>query len=194
MARNETELARRIGQGDRRAYEEFVDAFGARVHSLVRHYIADATDAEDVTQEIFIDLFRCAGTFRGESSLSTWVYRVAFNHCMKHLKRGLPASESLEESHEVADASPDPQQWAARRELSNQVQQAVGTLSPLHRDVVILHEMHGLTYGECALVLGIPIGTVKSRLSNAFRTLRASLGGYVLGETDAHPGALGEAA
>ena len=64
-------------------------------------------------------------------------------------------------------------------ELSSEIERALDRLSPLHRDVIILHELHGLTYGECAEALGVPVGTVKSRLSNAFTRLRELLGGYV---------------
>jgi hypothetical protein len=78
------------------------------------------------------------------------------------------------------DPDADPARHAARRELGDQVHGALGDLSPLHRDVVVLHELHGLTYHECAEILGVPVGTVKSRLSNAFRRLRDRLGAYVL--------------
>jgi RNA polymerase sigma-70 factor (ECF subfamily) len=80
------------------------------------------------------------------------------------------------------DSGNDPARQADRQELSGQVQIALEALSPLHRDVVVLHELQGLTYKECAAVLEVPVGTVKSRLSNAFRALRGSLGIYVLGE------------
>jgi RNA polymerase sigma-70 factor (ECF subfamily) len=184
----ESHLVRRIVAGDREAFATFLDAYGARVLRLACRYAAGESDAEDLTQEIFLDLYRCIGNFRGESQLSTWVYRVALNHCLRHVEkrrqRNELKSESFDEAlHETSDQSADPARHAARRELSDQVQRALDALSPLHRDVVILHELHGLTYGECAAVLDVPIGTVKSRLSNAFRSLRASLGIYVIGDS-----------
>lgn len=191
---NDIRLARRIQGGDRRAFAEFVDAYGARVHRLVRRYARNEADAEDVTQEIFVDLYRGIGSFRGESALATWVYRVAVNHCRKHGGRAQPATVSYDDAlREQEDWQADPARCAAKRELSDQVQSALDGLSPLHRDVVILHELHGLTYGECAVILNVPVGTVKSRLSNAFRRLRVRLGGYVLGEGAAlRPDTLGE--
>lgn len=172
-------------QNDRRAFAEFVDRFGGQVHRLVRRYVESAADAEDVTQEIFLDLYRGIGGFRGEAALSTWVYRIAVNHCLKHRGRNrldtVPFDETLAEGCDDS-RSGDPLHQATRQELGEQVQSALGALSPLHRDVVILHEMHGLTYGECAAILDVPVGTVKSRLSNAFRRLRDCLGGYVLGD------------
>ncbi len=183
MGHDEVKLARQVGQGERRAFEEFVDLFGARVHRLVRRYIANESDAEDVVQEIFLDLYRSIGSFRGESTLATWVYRVALNHCLRHREHATPPLQSLDEAGpEPVARDDDPARHAARRELSCQVHVALDDLSAVQRDVIILHELHGLTYRECAAVLGVPVGTVKSRLANAFRSLRGSLGAYVLGE------------
>jgi RNA polymerase sigma-70 factor (ECF subfamily) len=178
------QLTQRIASGDRQAFVEFVDAYGARVHRLVGRYVANAADGEDLTQEIFLDLYRCCGNFRGESSLATWVYRVAMNHCLKHRGRAHPAIQLDEEPPEqAANPRDDPSQHTLRHELSGQVHRALDALSPLHRDIVILHELHGLSYEECARVLDVPLGTVKSRLSNAFRRLRTALHEYVLGES-----------
>ncbi|HZP83739.1 MAG TPA: sigma-70 family RNA polymerase sigma factor [Chthonomonadaceae bacterium] len=84
---DDREWARRIQQGDQRAFAEFLDAYGAGVQRLVRQYVADRTDAEDILQEIFCDLYRSIGGFEGRSALSTWVYRVAVNHCLKYPQR-----------------------------------------------------------------------------------------------------------
>jgi RNA polymerase sigma-70 factor (ECF subfamily) len=181
MARHETGWTQRIAAGERQAQEEFVDAFGARVHRLVRQSVVGA-DADDVTQEIFIDLFKSIGSFRGEAALATWVYRVALNHCARwrqnHARRTQRETGESDEA-EIADESPDPARRAATAELRGQVHGAIANLSPVQRDAVILHELHGLTYAQCAAALEIPVGTVKSRLSNAFRALRLSLHDYV---------------
>ena len=84
---DEKQLVRRWQAGERRAFEEFVDAYGGRVHGLVRRYVTNPTDAEDVTQEVFCDLHRSIGSFRGNSALSTWVYRVTVNHCLRHCQK-----------------------------------------------------------------------------------------------------------
>ena len=182
LLHDDRRLVRRIQQGDRNAFEEFVDSYGPRVHSLVRRNVDNPADAEDVTQEIFVDLYKSIGSFRGEAALGTWVYRVAMNHCLKHRQRNKPNCVPYDEALSAEeDWRVDPMRSATRQELTDQVRVALDGLSPLHRDVVILHELHGLTYQECATVLDVPVGTVKSRLSNAFRRLRESLGGYVLG-------------
>lgn len=171
-------LANQIAAGDQGAFITFVDAYGPRLHRLVRRYTICEADAEDLTQEIFVDLYRSLGSFRGDSALATWVYRVALNHCRKYAGRTrtvtVPYDDTLSRPEEHG-----PAHHAARRELSDQVHAALDGLSPDHREVVILHELQEMTYRECAAVLQVPEGTVKSRLSYAFRRLRGALSGYV---------------
>ena len=173
--------------GERRAFEEFVDSFGPRVHRLVKRYIPNTADAEDVTQEIFIDIYRCIGNFRGDSALMTWVYRIAVNHCLRRQQRQRADSAPYDEEAlaRLPDWRPGPAESAVRSELKSEVKVALDGLSEEHRNVVILHELHGLTYTECAAMLKVPVGTVKSRLFNAFKRLRVSMSGYVLGESAA---------
>ena len=176
---DDSDLIRRIQQGDRQAFETFLDRFEARVYRLALSYTGSPSDAEDVTQEIFVGVYRNIGQFRGRSSLSTWVYRVAVNHCLEfRRKRKLPAV-SLDETGEVPSArwQDDPVESATKAALKDEVARALQGLTDMQREVVELHELHGLTYGECAEVLGVPVGTVKSRLSNAFTRLRGVLQG-----------------
>lgn len=172
-------------QNDRDAFARFVDRFGAQVHRLARRYARTDADAEDLTQEIFVALIQHIGSFRGEAALSTWVYRVALNHGMKHGSRAAARPESMEiDDLPIADTDPnrDPQNRALQSELASKVGKALHDLSDGHREVVVLHELHGLTYQECADVLGVPVGTVKSRLFHAFGKLRGKLGAYVRGD------------
>jgi RNA polymerase sigma-70 factor (ECF subfamily) len=177
-------LAQHIQNGDPGAWAAFVDTYGPRLHRLARRYAACEADAEDLTQEIFVALFQSMASFRGTSALATWSYRVALNHCLKHAAKMRPVTVPYQDVQEAPE--PDergPVHQAARRELTGEVQTALDGLSPGHRDVVILHELHEMTYAECAAVLQVPVGTVKSRLSTAFRRLRQSLSGYVLSDT-----------
>lgn len=182
MAHKDLLLAQRIARGEKRAFEAFLDAYGSRVHRLVRRNVANPTDAEDVTQEIFCDIHRSIHQYRGEASLSTWTYRVALNHCWRYRQRKHPESISLEEERfdmPTEDWESNPEKAAENSELSVQVQTALDQLSPSLHDVVVLCELHGMTYQECATTLQIPVGTVKSRMHHAFRRLRTLLGGYV---------------
>lgn len=178
----ERRLAQRMMRGERRAFEDFVDKYGAPVRRLARSHARSEADAEDLTQEILVEISRSIGGFRGASSLTTWIYRVALNRCLKHRQRRPPDTASLDTVTATGPDEQSPARCAERAELASRIDTALAQLSEDHRTVVLLHEMHGLTYAECAETLGIPIGTVKSRLSNAFRRLRTALGGYVLGE------------
>ena len=181
--RDDRGLANKIVAGDPGAFTVFVDGYGPRLHRLVRRFTACEADAEDLTQEIFVDLYRSMASFRGDSTLATWVWRVALNHCRRHAGRAravtVPYDEALRERESEEHG---PAHYAARRELSDQVHAALDGLSPEQRDVVILHEMQEMTYRECAAILQVPEGTVKSRLSYAFRRLRGTLRGYVLSD------------
>ena len=187
-SRSDRKLAARVAQGDRAAFAEFIDLYGSRIQALARRYATTHADAEDLIQEIFLDLYRNIASFRGESALSTWVYRVALNHCLKHCQRRRPELQPLDSAPEGATDCPsaDPVGRVIAGELREKVQGALDGLSQEHRDVVVLHELHELTYGECAEILRVPVGTVKSRLHYAFRALKGSLAAYVLG--DSSPG------
>lgn len=179
----------RLQSGERQAFALLLDRFGPRVQSLARRYAFNGADAEDLTQEIFVDLFQSVASFRGEAQLSTWIYRVALNHCLRHrdkhareIARCAPQCENEGENEPISrDVFGDPPRRAAQRELKEEVAGAIDELSDLHREIIVLHEMHGLSYRQCAEILQIPLGTVKSRLSNAFSHLRRALGPYILG-------------
>ncbi len=184
---DEKRLVQLISKGDKRAFEQLLDLYGGRVHSLVRRYIDHVSDAEDVTQEIFCDLYRTIGKFRGDSALGTWIFRVVVNHCLKYRQRRKPDTETIEDRERdlvSSDWHVDPAQSALKKDLAGHVHSAIRGLSPPHYDVVVLCELQGLTYQECATVLEIPVGTVKSRLFNAIKKLRESLGSYVSEESE----------
>ena len=176
--------ARKIASGDREAFGEFVDRYGPRVQAMARRYALSFADAEDLTQDVFVDLYRCIASFNGSAALSTWTYKVALNHCMKHRERRPAATaELIDESVETRQGEgADPSTSAVRSELKRTVDRALDHLSQDHRDVVVLHELHELTYSECASILHVPIGTVKSRLHHAFVALRGVLAAYVRDE------------
>ena len=178
---SDRQLTRRMQRGDAAAFTEFVDRYGARVQALARRVSCCDADAEDLTQEIFIDLCRGIGSFRGDAALKTWVYRIAWNHCAKHTARKRPETLPFEELP-LIDTRQDPERMAVQQELGRRVAIAMNQLTDAHREVVTLHEMHGLTYAECAKVIGVPVGTVKSRLFNAFGKLRERLAAYVQNE------------
>jgi RNA polymerase sigma-70 factor (ECF subfamily) len=164
----DAELVGRIARGEDGAFEELLERFQPRVYRLACRLVSPG-EADDVTQEVFIQVFKSLPRFRGASSLSTWIYRVTFNTCQNYRLREEKHQHLPEPSWEVADRS-------AQRQLDGcVVADALNRLDEKHRSVVILHELHGLTYKEIAEALKTPVGTIKSRLFNALKRLREIL-------------------
>jgi RNA polymerase sigma-70 factor (ECF subfamily) len=166
-----------IRKGSREAFERFLDVYEDRVYGVVRRSVGPE-DAEDVAQEALVQIYQSIGSFQGRSSLSTWVYRVTMNVCLEHRRKHSPEVVPIEDVSELPSGECGPEKGAIRTEVRREVESAIAALSEVHRDVVIMHELEQLTYQECAEVLGCPVGTVKSRLSNAFSKLRELLKDY----------------
>jgi RNA polymerase sigma-70 factor, ECF subfamily len=179
---DERDLLRRLRSGSRAAFEALMDRHERRVYNLALRMLGDPTEAEDAAQEIFVEVHRSLPGFKGNSRLDTWIHRIAVNVCLqRRRKRSLPTVGMPDEELLVCPDG-DPYQAAARGELQSVVAAALERLPESQRDVVVLHGIQGLSYAEVAAALDCPVGTVKSRLSTAFRRLRTLLGGYVLEE------------
>jgi RNA polymerase sigma-70 factor (ECF subfamily) len=127
--------------------------------------------AADVAQDTFLTAQRALAKFRGESSVRTWVFGIALNECRRTLRRQPPECSVLDYAIE-SKAVEGGEEAIVNREV---LRKALEELSEEHREVVLLHEMEGLTYEEAASVLGVPVGTVKSRLHHAFLNLRRAV-------------------
>jgi RNA polymerase sigma-70 factor, ECF subfamily len=127
--------------------------------------------ASDVAQETFLTAQKVLHKFRGESSLSTWLFGIANNECRRECRR-LRIEPAYLEIDPERPARGESEAALVDREV---LRQAIARLSPEHREVVVLHELDGLTYEEVALILNVPVGTVKSRLHHAFLNLRKSM-------------------
>ena len=173
------ELAQRIQDGTRESFEALLDAYERRVYNLALRMLGNPADAEDAVQETFIQVHRSLRSFRAESRLDTWIYRIAVNVCLQRRRKLALPSVELPDAEHLAAPDADPFRAAAHSELGAKVSAALDRLPAEQRDVALLHSMEGLTYAEVAQVLGCPVGTVKSRLSAAFGRLRKLLGGYV---------------
>jgi len=183
--------------GDRDAFDALVLRYQARVVNLARALTADDGEADDLAQETFIRVYKSIGRFRGQSTFRTWLYRVAVNVINSHLKsrtrRWKWFGRSLDQR--VADrggeraaaqaVSPAPavDEDAARRQL---IDRALASLSPEMRTAVTLRDLHGFDYAEISMMLGIPIGTVESRIFRARQRLRPLLAELI--EGPAKPG------
>jgi RNA polymerase sigma-70 factor (ECF subfamily) len=168
--------------GDQDAFAELVRLYEKRVFALTMRMCKNADDAAEAAQEAFLAVWQGLKFFRGESSFSTWLYRLASNACVDLLRREgrhrAAAGPSLNDEDlniDVADHLPTPQDAAEQKELRQQIEDGLAALSPEHRQVLILREMHQLSYDEIADTLELDIGTVKSRINRGRKQLRKIL-------------------
>jgi RNA polymerase sigma-70 factor, ECF subfamily len=163
----------RLGAGEIAALEEVFNLYGDRVFAVCLGILGDRDDAEDAAQEVFLRAFQQAGKFSGRSRYSTWLLRLAANHTLNlarvRARRGRNA-EPLGE--DIVSKAPGPEHGAVGSEHRDVLARLLQGLPLEQRQVLVLRELEGLSYGELAEVLGIPIGTVTSRLIRARERLR----------------------
>lgn len=174
------DLVEQSRYGDPQAFREIYERFGGMVYNLAYRLSDDPEDAADLTQEIFLRVYRHLGTFRGKSTLKTWIYRVALNHCRSRLARRRPASETLVaepggRARQIPDPRRGPEELAAAEDEGRLVGEALRRLPPPFREAVVLRDLEGLSYQEIAAVTGVRVGTVRSRIARGREQLRAAL-------------------
>jgi RNA polymerase sigma-70 factor, ECF subfamily len=195
---SDAETIARFLEGDDRAFTELVCFYQRRVYNLALSYLRVPEEAQEVTQEIFIKVFRSLKGFRGEAKFSTWLYAVAINHCRNRLKylhrRHYFSAESFDPPADPGDdsapkqyasAEPDQKDRVYEREVRQAVRGAIGDLGEDHREAIILRDLQGLSYEEIAEITGEAIGTVKSRIHRARLELAHRLKPFV--ETEGLP-------
>ena len=174
---NEAELIERAKQGDAQAFQALYDKHKRRVYSLCLRMTANTAEAEDLTQEAFLQLYRKIATFRGESAFSTWLHRLSVNVVLMQLrKKSLPVV-SLEESTQGEEDTPKKDFGAEDLALAGsidrlQLQKAVDDLPPGYRTIFVLHDIEGYEHNEIATLVGCSIGNSKSQLHKARMKLR----------------------
>lgn len=173
-------LVDRSKKGDLDAFEELVRRYEGKVYGMAYRFMGNHADAGDLAQEGFIRLYQALPGFRGDSSFSTWMYRIVANACRDELRRRQrQRNVSLDELVESAagnmpvhSTEESPEDAAERNELQEYVQQCLSSLSEEHRLILIMREMQGLSYEEIAAALECSLGTVKSRLNRARHALK----------------------
>ena len=181
-------LIARLKERDEQAFNEVVRAHGDKVFSLVYRMIGNRAEAEDLAQEVFVSVFKTIDSFRGEAKFSTWLLRIAANHCknrIKYLSRRRTESGGLDDMPEekMADAGRSPMQGHIAApdvlleavELERLMQQAIATLDEDHRLLIVLRDVEELSYEEIGEVSGLPEGTIKSRLHRARMSIKEYL-------------------
>ena len=189
MSLRDDRLVRRLKDREERAFREMVDEYGDRVFSLTYRMLGNRQEAEDLAQEVFITLFKSIDSFRGDSKLSTWLYRVTANHCknrIKYLARRHDRDRTeLTERTEAAGAdgpslaaprsAPRPDRQLEGAQMEQILQRAIAELDEEQRILVILRDVEDLSYEEICAITDLPEGTVKSRLHRARMALRKKL-------------------
>ena len=167
-------LVARCLEGDREALLELIRAHEKMVYGIAYRTLGDPEEARDAAQEVFLKVLESLPYFRGESKLSTWIYRIALNECSARIKRSRMRAEVA--LPEVPDSGPSALEAMEEEERNRLLRSAVAGLPKKYRRVVVLHYFEGLSYEEVAEVLLLPVGTVKARLFRARKMLRKKLG------------------
>lgn len=172
----DSQWLRQCREGDPLAIERLVQAHQAEVYRLALSILDDPDEAEDAAQEVFVSALRSLDSFRGDASLKTWLFSIAINVCRNRLQRARSRGRlrQILESLFRAD-QPHPESEAVRREAESELWRAVRALDDKHRIPLILRYYHDLPVAEIAETLGIPVGTVHSRLNHARERLRTRL-------------------
>lgn len=182
-------LVLRCQEGDCEAFDEIVARYKDGIYNYIGRMISNRDEVDDLAQEVFVRAYAGLKSFRQDSNLRTWLYRIANNLCIDRYRRAgierkliVPIEQEDEEGVrqiDLPDRTYDPQMVCERTELQAQVQKALARLPDKLRMTILLYDMEGLSYEEIAETLGVPIGTVKSRLFNARMQLRNWLKVYV---------------
>ena len=164
---------------DERAFRTLVDEHRGRLQSFIERNIGRSSDAEDLTQQAFAEAARSIVTFRGESALSTWLYGIAMNLVRNYLSRAPHRRYAFEDDNaleSIASEGANPEEQAERRELLAKLSHELETLPAEMRQVLMLVAVEEMSYEQAAVMLSIPIGTVRSRASRARTALRRRFG------------------
>lgn len=175
----------RVAAGDVDAFQPLVERHQDRLIAVCQRLLGDREAARDAAQEVFLKAFRKAGDFEPRAQVSTWLYRIAVNHCLNRLRRrriarflpwsGGDGGEEEAPAFDPPDEAADPETALAARRRWQRVRRAIDRLPPGQRAVLVLVRFEGLAYKEAAEALGISLGAVESRLVRALRNIAAAL-------------------
>ncbi|HEX8723556.1 MAG TPA: sigma-70 family RNA polymerase sigma factor [Pyrinomonadaceae bacterium] len=180
----DTDLVVRALSGREDGFEELVRRYQRPIVAYVYRMVGDYDAALDLAQEVFIKVYNSLGRYRPEFKFSTWIYRIAHNAAIDHLRRlGAARTEEMEVAGEggstfekpLASKSLTPEQETERGERRAEIEEVVGQLPAAYRELIVLRHSHDLSYDEIAEVTGLPLGTVKNRIFRAREAMRELL-------------------
>lgn len=194
ISRGDVLLVEQFRRGDPVAAERLIVKYQNRIYNVVLKICADPDDAAELTQETFVKILENLGKFEGRSSFYTWAFRIAvnltLNYCQRNARLAVQSLDSEEEPSSSParqalkellsdDSSPDPEAVAQNRELHEIAIAALNKLDETHKAVLVLRDIEGMSYARMAEVLGVEIGTVRSRLSRARTKLKDILEAFL---------------
>jgi RNA polymerase sigma-70 factor (ECF subfamily) len=181
-ARADGELVSSALAGREAGFEELVRRYQRPIAAYVYRMVGDYDSALDLTQEVFIKVYNSLSRYRSEFKFSTWIYKIAHNAAIDHLRRHAVRGQKLTsgtdgERREITLESLrlTPEQESEKRERCSEIEAVVGTLPDAYRELIVLRHSHDLSYDEIAEVTGLPLGTVKNRLFRAREAMRDQL-------------------
>ena len=178
--KTDAELVAGALKGSQDAYRELVKRFERPIYSLIVRMVQDPATAEDLAQEVFVKAFRRLGTYDPQWKLSSWLFKIAHNTAIDHLRRGTPETVPLEAEGDdkgslsavLADETvEDPRAAAERRDLGRSLERAISRQRPEYRQAVLMFYAPGASYQDIFEVTGLPLGTVKTNLHRARKEL-----------------------
>lgn len=192
LSAEEALFVARLQANEDAAYDELVRTYSASIFHVAYRMLGDSAESSDAVQEIFLKVFRNISGFKGEAALKTWVFKIAFSEILNRLRwwkrrhrfstislDDQPNGTGVNVGQSLASASPTPEEVLQSKEQEKAIQQALGRLSREHRSIIVLRDIEGFSYNEIADVLGVSVGTVKSRLARARTDLKRSLMRYL---------------
>ncbi|HEX2643185.1 MAG TPA: sigma-70 family RNA polymerase sigma factor [Thermoanaerobaculia bacterium] len=183
-ARTDAELVASALRGAQEAFREIVVRFERPLYSLISRMVHDPLQAEDLAQEVFVKAFRRLDTYDPERKFSSWLFKIAHNTTIDHLRKGVPETVPLQvEKDEGPDLSAvlsddsmeDPAAAVERRQMARALEKTIAALRPEYREVVVLFYVEGASYPEICEVTGLPSGTVKTYLHRARKELAQAM-------------------
>ncbi len=180
MARSDEELVAAFQAGETAAFDQLQVRWAGRVRGAIHRVVGDSEDVRDLSQEVFLKVYRGLGTFKQEARFSSWLYQIALNACRDRLRRRRRRLQvrldDLEEgTPALASSSAGPLDMVVSGDLRRAVARAVAALPDEQREVIVLKEYQGMTFVEVAEALGLPVSTVKTRLYRGLHQLRQAL-------------------
>lgn len=175
------ELVRSFKEGDIQAFNRLVLIYQTRIYNMALNYVKNAEEAKDLTQDIFVNVYRAIPTLREESKFQAWLYKIAVNKCRNRYnklnRRGFFQNQSLDDDNSTIQlkGEQEPERTLEKEDIVKRVRSSIDSLKKSERDILILRDLQGLSYEEIGTILETPLGTVKSKLNRARASLKTKL-------------------